>query len=239
MLTNSAKFASLLEDSNCRSTVDVVREMEKEVKGDEWEKEKRGFEQHMLEEDRVRADWKRGAFEKNEECKNCGSKNAWNQRYQRCQIQCQESLNALQAFPYAAWDDISAAPLDPVKVTAARNLEIDYAENKPVWRNMPRWQAKERGWGIIKPRWIDINKGDDDKPNYRSRMVGKEFNDREVDGLFAATPPLESFRLLLSWAATADGGPLSSVGETGSAKSILIADVSRAFFEAPAKRGLL
>ena len=71
---------------------------------------------------------------------------------------------------------------------------------------MPRWQATEKGWEIIKPRWIDINKGDDNKPNYRRRMVGKEFNDRDVDGLFAATPPLESCRLLLSWAATTDGG---------------------------------
>ena len=56
-----------------------------------------------------------------------------------------------------------------------------------------------------------------------------------VDGLFAATPPLESLRLILGWAATVDGGLLSAVGETGSGKSILVADVSRAFFEAPPK----
>ena len=67
--------------------------------------------------------------------------------------------------------------MDPVKVIAASKLEIDYGENKPVWKKIPRWQAKENGWGIIKPRWIDINKGDDDKPNCRSRMVGKEFNE--------------------------------------------------------------
>ena len=91
---------------------------------------------------------------------------------------------------------------------------------------------------IVKPRWIDINKGDDEKPNYRSRMVGEEFNDRVVDCLFAATPPLESLWLLLSWAATVDGGPLITVDEPGSGKSILIADVSRAFFEAPTKRDL-
>ena len=61
-------------------------------------------------------------------------KNAWGQQYQCCQAQCQESLNALQAFPYAAWDDVSAAPLDPANVSAARKLEIGYAENKPVWK---------------------------------------------------------------------------------------------------------
>ena len=106
-------------------------------------------------------------------------------------------MNALQAFPYAAWDDISAAPLDPVKVMAARKLEIQYAEQKPVWRNILRSEAKEKGWEIVKSRWNDINKGDDKNPSYRSRMVGKEFNDTVVDGLFAATPPLEALRLLL------------------------------------------
>ena len=192
----------------------------------------------MLEEDRVRADWRIGAFEAKEACKRCKNKNAWDLEHQCCQKQCHESLNSLHAFPYAAWGDISAAPLDPVKVTAARKLEIEYAEKKPVWKKIPRWEAKAKGWKIVKPRWIDINRGDNEKPNYRSRMVGKEFNDRVVDGLFAATPPLESLRLLLSWAATVDGGPLTTVDEPGSGKSILIADVSRAFFEAPAKRDL-
>ena len=63
------------------------------------------------------------------------------------------------------------APLDPAKVTAARTLEIEHAEKKPVWRKIPRCEAKEKGWKMVKPRWIDINKGDDEKPNYRSRMV--------------------------------------------------------------------
>ena len=38
--------------------------------------------------------------------------------------------------------------------------------------------------------WIDINKGDEDMPNYRSRLVAKEFNDGAGEGLFASTPPL-------------------------------------------------
>ena len=107
-------------------------------------------------------------------------------------------MNALQAFPLAAWDDISAAPLDPEMAKAARRLEIAYAEKKPVCEKIPRRLAKERGWEIVRSRWIDINKGDDKKPNYRSRMVGKEFNDSELEGLVAATPPLEALRLLLS-----------------------------------------
>ena len=140
-------------------------------------KKMRGFEQHVLEEDRMSADWRKGSFEAKEACRKCKNKNAWDLMQQCCQKQCHESFNALQAFPYAAWGDISAAPLDPVKATAARKLEIEYAEKKPVWNKIPRWEATEKGWGLVKPRWIDINKGDDENPNYRSRMVGKEFND--------------------------------------------------------------
>ena len=47
-------------------------------------------------------------------------------------------MNALQAFPFAAWDDISAAPLNPEKVVEARKLEISYAEKKPVWKKVAR-----------------------------------------------------------------------------------------------------
>ena len=145
----------------------------------------------------------------------------------------------MQAFPFAAWGDISAAPLGPLKVVTARKLEISYAEKKPVWEKIQRWKAKEQGWKIIKSRWIDINKGDDKNPNYRSRMVGEEFKDRDIEGLFAATPPLEALRLILSWAANrASVGPSSDAGRGGRDKSIMIADVSRAFFEAPAKRDI-
>ena len=96
--------------------------------------------------------------------------------------------------------------------------------------------GQERGWEIVRSRWIDINKGDDLNPNYRSRMVGKEFNDSELDGLFAATPPLEALRLLLSWAATDGSAHPGGARQGRLQKSLLIADVSMAFFEATAKR---
>ena len=76
----------------------------------------------------------------------------------------------------------------------ARKVEIVYAEKKPVWVNIPRHEAKPKVWKISKSRWIDVNKGDDTNTVYRSRMVGKEFNDKVIEGLFAATPPLEALR---------------------------------------------
>ena len=61
-------------------------------------------------------------------------------------------------------------------------------------------------------------------------------------GLFAATPPFEALRLLLSHAASyGDPSSISARGDRSAmrhCRSLLIADVSRAFFEAPAKRDL-
>ena len=82
------------------------------------------------------------------------------------------------------------------------------------------------GYKIIKTRWIDINKGDDENPVYRSRFVAKEFNDGDVAGLFAGTPPLEALRYIEHVAAT----------KRASNQVVMIKDIARAFFEARAKR---
>ena len=57
----------------------------------------------------------------------CGDKNAWDKTHNCCEEQCKGVLNALRAFPFAAWDDISGAKLDPAKVVEAREVEIGYA----------------------------------------------------------------------------------------------------------------
>jgi len=49
---------------------------------------------------------------------------------------------------------------------------------------------------------LDINKGDEEVENYRSRLVATDFNQRKEEGIFAATPPLEALKLLLSDVAT-------------------------------------
>ena len=84
----------------------------------------------------------------------------------------------------------------------------------------------------MKTRWIDINKGDEDMPNYRSRLVAKEFNDGAGEGLFASTPPLEALRFLISEAGTVRGE------EDWEEKVIMVNDVARAFFEAPMRRDI-
>ena len=95
---------------------------------------------------------------------------------------------------------------------------------------MRRREAAALGYKFIKTRWIDVNKGDKGNPKYRSRLVGKEYNDGEGENLFASTPPLEALRLLVSITAT------TQRDRKANRKAIMINDVARAFFEAPMKK---
>ena len=81
---------------------------------------------------------------------------------------------------------------------------------------------------------VDIHKGDDEEPKYRSRLVAREIRRHGEASFFAPTPPLESIRLVLSMAATDlpghikhDRSPLSE-GRT----QISVIDISRAYFNA-------
>ena len=65
-----------------------------------------------------------------------------------------------------AWDDLTGMRLDAGKVTEAREKELEYIKQKGVWTKIPRSVAQSRGWKIIKTRWIDVNKGDDDNTVY-------------------------------------------------------------------------
>ena len=71
-----------------------------------------------------------------------------------------------------------------------------------MWTKITREEAKAKGYKVIQTRWIDRNKGDDEKPVSRSRIVGKEFKNGSVSGLFAGTPPLEALRYLVHRTAT-------------------------------------
>jgi hypothetical protein len=96
-----------------------------------------------------------------------------------------------------------------------------------VYTKVSRALALEKsGKSPIKVMWVDHNKGTKEKPEIRSRLVAKEIKTSYRPELFAATPPLEALKLLLSFAA-------SSQGEN---RCIMHDDVSRAYFHAPAVR---
>ena len=93
-----------------------------------------------------------------------------------------------------AWDDLTGANLDPREASMASMKELGYIHDKSVYRRIPRSEALPIGIRILKTKWIDIDKGDLEHPNYRSRFVTMEFNTRRMDGLFASTPALEALQ---------------------------------------------
>ena len=114
---------------------------------------------------------------------------------------------------------------------AARKLELEFFEKMGVYTRVTRDQALASGKGkVIQGRWIDVNKGSSETPDYRSRYVGKEFNRGQAasSDLYAATPPLEALKLLVSTCAT----------EQGRETHLMLSDVKRAYFHAPATREL-
>eukprot|EP00969_Alexandrium_andersonii_P088695 3913475-Alexandrium_andersonii.AAC.1 len=76
-------------------------------------------------------------------------------------------------------------------------------ESWHVWdaRPISEWFARA-GKEPIGGRWVGHNKGDATTPNVRGRYVAKDIAFDKDDSTFAATPPLEAFRLLLSDLAT-------------------------------------
>ena len=95
-----------------------------------------------------------------------------------------------------------------------------------VYEKVPRSQAA--GHKVITTRWLDVDKGDEERPNYRARLVGRELKtDNRLD-LFTATPPLESLRLLCSHCASNQW--------RARPYRMLSIDVKRAYFYAAARR---
>jgi hypothetical protein len=125
------------------------------------------------------------------------------------------------------FDAITWEKLDSRLVRIARREEIEYYRQMNVYSKVSKAVCVERtGKAPIKVMWVDHNKGTNDKPEIRSRLVAKEIKTSYKPELFAATPPLEALKLLLSINA-------SSQGEK---RCIMHNDVSRAYFHAPAVR---
>ena len=81
---------------------------------------------------------------------------------------------------------------------------------------------------------MDVNKGDETNPEYRSRLVAKEINTSRREDLFAATPPLEAKKILFSMAVTEGIGYQPGCKNQGYKLEFI--DVRRAYFHAEARR---
>ena len=70
------------------------------------------------------------------------------------------------------WDDVSGKQLDPEMVKEARKEEMEEFRNHQVYVERPIEAClRETGRKPIDIIWVDINKGDDECPEYRPRLV--------------------------------------------------------------------
>jgi len=107
-----------------------------------------------------------------------------------------------------AFDEYTGLQLDPTLTRKARESELEFLNKLGTWLVVPRQQAIDDGYKVIGTRWVECNKGDAASPNVRSRLVAQETKrvssiaPEDVAATFAATPPLEALRYLLSLAMT-------------------------------------
>ena len=72
-------------------------------------------------------------------------------------------------------DAITGQIFDNDIVAAATKKELDYFLTKNAWLKRHRNQALQKAGKLpITVKWVDVNKGDDLNPNYRSRLVARE-----------------------------------------------------------------
>ena len=79
---------------------------------------------------------------------------------------------------------------------------------------------------------MDVNKGDERIPEYRSRLVAKAIQRDNREYLFAATPPLEALKILLSLALTEGIGYTKGSEEEGMNTEFIY--ITRAYLQADA-----
>ena len=93
---------------------------------------------------------------------------------------------------------------------------------------------KKTGRPPISVRWVQVNKGYDVNPNYRSRVFARKLRMAGDDSIFAPTRPLESLRMVLSYATTdlLEGPKKVHDPRSPHRTQVLAIVISRAYFNA-------
>ena len=120
-------------------------------------------------------------------------------------------------------DEYTQESLPSEWVQQAIHDELDFL-NQKVWIGTPMSVAMaDPGAKIIGTRWIINNKGDANEPDVRARLVAQEVAQHGDMSFFAATPPLESKRMLFSQYST-------ERSRRGQALKLSFIDVRKAYF---------
>ena len=136
-------------------------------------------------------------------------------------------------------DRSTGLPLNSEMVKKARELEMQYTEELMVLEDSDRDACvAETGRPPIPTGWVDINKGDSLRPNYRRRLVCQETRGRSTIDVedwaatFAATPPHEAFKFSIEFDDVT--GPRSQI--EGDDDVLMLLDISRAHLHSPLAR---
>ncbi|CAE7546001.1 unnamed protein product [Symbiodinium natans] len=136
-------------------------------------------------------------------------------------------------------DSNTGAELDLDKVAAARREELEWVWKQNLYEKVPEEQARAAGKVPITMKWVDRNKGDNERPNYRSRIVCREVKRAKnaefipEHASFSAMPPLEAIKLLLSLMVT-----LKTSKKGRKPLKLRLLDISRAHFYGKAQRDI-
>ena len=130
-------------------------------------------------------------------------------------------------------DEYTGQVLDPLLAQAAIMEELNYF-NDHVWEV----SSKEEMYSVpehimVRSRWVCCNKGDEENPDIRCRLVACEINkggDRP-DHFFASTPPLEAKKLLFARFA-------QERQRSGKPLNLSFIDVRKAYFNGIPRRPL-
>ena len=107
-------------------------------------------------------------------------------------------------------DSVTGASLPSKLCEEAMQLEIKYMNEMNVCTPCEHGAMKEQGLTPIGTRWVFTNKGDTEHPFIRARLVAQEtkrttnMDLTDTSMTFAATPPVEGFRFVLSRAMTGE-----------------------------------
>ncbi|CAK0906615.1 unnamed protein product, partial [Prorocentrum cordatum] len=138
------------------------------------------------------------------------------------------------------WDDVNGGWLDPAGARAARQEELAWMKHREVFEPSDEETCRRlTGRAPLRTRWVDTNKGDEQRPKHRSRLVAMEIKaakkaseQMSASELFSSTPPLEAVKLLCSLMVSMGRSP------RGLPLKIGFWDVSRAHLYGVAQRVL-